>query len=177
MYFNGSVLTQLHCGGGLTASGVVQGSVMLLGGVDVLVTQNIGYKVNIPCFLVQGGTVGTAELVRGDFLGGGNLAGVFLDQVFDGLDANPFALGRVEESVLVAFYRDDIFAHFQVVFQGFFYFRAEIYNHFISAFSGNLDSVIFEIYILNVKTDTFRNTNTCSQQESDESEVAVLGFS
>ena len=65
MYFNGSVLTQLHCGGGLTAFGVVQGSVMLLGGVDVLVTQNIGYKVNIPCFLVQGGTVGTAELVMG----------------------------------------------------------------------------------------------------------------
>jgi len=72
--------------------------------------------------------------------------------------------------------RRNILPDFQIFLQRFFYFRTKVYNHFISAFSGNLDSVIFEIYILNVKTDTFRNTNTCSQQESDESEVAVLGF-
>ena len=46
--------------------------------------------------------------MRGDFLGGGNLAGVFLDQVFNGLDTNSFALGRVEESVFVAFYRNNM---------------------------------------------------------------------
>ena len=114
--------------------------------------------------------------MRGDFLGGGNLAGVFFNQVFNGLDPNSFALGRVEESVFVTFYRNNVLAYFQVVFQSFFYFGTEIYNHFISAFSSNLDSIIFEIYVFYVKTYTFRNTNTCSEQESNESEVTVFGF-
>ena len=43
----------------------------------------------------------------------------------------------------------------QIIFQSFFHFRTEIHDHFISPFSGDFDSIVFEIHILNVQTYTF----------------------
>ena len=81
---------------------------MLLSSIDILMTQNIRYKVNITGFLVQGSTIGAAKLMRGDLLGGCDLPGIFFNQILDGLNTDPAALGRIEESVLVACQRSNI---------------------------------------------------------------------
>lgn len=75
---------------------------MFLGRIYVLVAKNICNKVNITCFLIQGRTVGAAELVRCDLFGGRDLLGIFLDKILNRLDTDTAALGRVEESVFLA---------------------------------------------------------------------------
>ena len=48
-----SFFPQTDGSGRLTPSGVVQSGVMLLGSIYIPVPQNVRYKVNIACFLVQ----------------------------------------------------------------------------------------------------------------------------
>ena len=43
---------------------------MLLSSIDILMSQNVRYKVNIARFLVQCGTIGASKLMRRDFLSG-----------------------------------------------------------------------------------------------------------
>ena len=149
---------------------------MFLGRIYVLVAKNICNKVNITCFLIQGRTVGAAELVRCDLFGGRDLLGIFLDKILNRLDTDTAALGRVEESVFMAFQRNDILADFQITFQSFFYLRSEIYNHFISTFSGDLYSVILKIHIFNIKSHTFRNSDTGSEKQSHDRQIAFFVF-
>ena len=158
------ILAQLNCLRRLASSGIVDCCIVFLGRIYVLVAKNICNKVNITCFLIQGRTVGAAELVRCDLFGGRDLLGIFLDKILDRLDTDTAALGRVEESVFMAFQRNDILADFQITLQSFFYLRSEIYNHFISTFSGDLYSVILKIHIFNIKSHTFRNSDTGSEK-------------
>ena len=72
--------------------------------------------------------------------------------------------------------RSNILPDFQIFLQCFFYFRAKVYHHFISAFSGNFDSVVFEIYIFNIQPDTFRYSDPGTKKESDNSKISVLRF-
>ena len=149
---------------------------MLLGSIDILMTQNIRYKVNITGFLVQGSTIGAAKLMRGDLFCSCDLPGIFFNQILDSLNTDPAALGRIEESVLMACQRRNILPDFQIFLQRFFYFRTKVYNHFISAFSGNFDSIVFEVYILNIQSDTFRYSDPGTKKESNNSKISVLRF-
>ena len=63
---------------------------------------------------------------------------------------------------------------FQIIFQSLFHLCTEVDNHFISSFSQNPDAIIFEIYITYIQSHQFGNTNTCSEQESNHGNVAVL---
>ena len=124
--------------------------------------QNIGYKVNIARFLVQCSTIGASKLMRGDFLSSCDLSGIFFDHILNSLHTNSFALGRIEESVLMAGKGSDSFTDLQVSFECFFYFRPKIDNHFISTFSGDLDSIVLKIYIFNIQSNTFGYTDSGS---------------
>ena len=72
--------------------------------------------------------------------------------------------------------RRNILPDFQIFLQRFFYFRTKVYNHFISAFPGNFDSIVFEVYILNIQSDTFRYSDPGTKKESNNSKISVLRF-
>ena len=63
-----SFLPQLHLIPGTSAAFILQSSIVLLGRIDVGVSEHIGHQIDIAGFPVQAGTVGTAMLVRGDYL-------------------------------------------------------------------------------------------------------------
>lgn len=65
-------------GGSLSAAAVIHGSVMLFRGVDIRMSQHICHKIDIARFLIKGGAIGTSQFVRRNFLGSGNLRGIFL---------------------------------------------------------------------------------------------------
>ena len=111
-----------------------------------------------------------------DFFGGRDGTCIFFYQIFNSLNTNSFSLGRVEESVFMTRYRNNILTNFQVLFQSFFYLISKVYNHFISTFSGDFNSIIFEINIFNVKSHTFRYTYSCAEQESNNSKIAFFCF-
>ena len=96
-----SVLAKTYRLGRLTPSSIIQSRIMLLSSIDILMTQNIRYKVNITGFLVQGSTIGAAKLMRGDLFCSCDLPGIFFNQILDSLNTDPAALGRIEESVLM----------------------------------------------------------------------------
>ena len=81
---------------------------MLPGGIYVLMSQHIGYQVDIARFLIQSGSVSTAELVRRNFLQGRHLTGIFLHQIFHRAYTDSAALGGAEESALGAFLRNNM---------------------------------------------------------------------
>ena len=114
-------------------------------------SQNVRYKVNIARFLVQCGTIGASKLMRRNFLGRRNLSGIFFYHILNRLYAHTFALGRIEESVLMTGKGSDSLTDLQVSFECFFYLRPKINNHFISTFSGDFDSIILKIYIFNIQ--------------------------
>ena len=60
------ILTQYNGFCSLPAPLVVHGGIMLSGGIDVFVTQDVCNKINIAGFLVQTGAIGTSELTGGD---------------------------------------------------------------------------------------------------------------
>ena len=114
--------------------------------------------------------------MRCDLFCGCDLPGIFFNQIFNCLDTDPAALCRIEESVLMACQRGDIFPDFQILFECFFHLWSKIYNHFISAFSGNFNSVIFEIHIFNIQSDTFGYTDSGTKKESYDCKISVLCF-
>ena len=69
-----------------------------------------------------------------------------------------------------------VFTHSNIFLQSFFYFRTKINNHFISAFTCYLYSIVFKIYIFNIKSNTLRNTNSCTKQKSNDCQITFLGF-
>ena len=70
--------------------------IMLPGGIYVLMSQHIGYQVDIARFLIQSGSVSTAELVRRNFLQGCHLTGIFLHHISTALTLIRRVLGGVE---------------------------------------------------------------------------------
>ena len=147
---------------------------MLLGSIDILMSKNIRYKINIAGFLIKRCAICTSQLVRRDLFGSCDLSGIFFHQILDSLDTDPATLGRIEECMLMAGQRCNIFPHFQIFFQSFFYLRTKINDHLISTFSCDLDPVIFEIHILNIQSDTFRHTNSRTKEKSNNSKISVL---
>ena len=69
---------------------------MLLGSIDILMSQNICYKINITGFLVQGSTIGAAKLMRGDLFCSCDLPGIFFNQILDSLNTDPAAFLKKE---------------------------------------------------------------------------------
>ena len=112
----------------------------------------------------------------GDFLGCSNCPCIFFYKVFYSLDTNAFSLSRVEESVFMSGYRSNSLPNCQVLAQSPFHFRTEVYNHFIAAFSGDLDTIIFKINILHIQSYTFRYTYSCAKQESNNSQIPFFCF-
>ena len=94
---------------------------MLLGSIDILMSKNIRYKINIAGFLIKRCAICTSQLVRRDLFGSCDLSGIFFHQILDSLDTDPATLGRIEECMLMAGQRCNIFPHFQIFFQSFFY--------------------------------------------------------
>ena len=114
--------------------------------------------------------------MRGDLFCSCDLSGIFFNQILDSLNTDPATLGRIEESVLMACQRCNILPDFQIFLQRFFYFRTKVYNHFISTFPGNFDSIVFEIYILNIQSDAFGYSDPGTKKESNNSKISVLRF-
>ena len=128
---------------------------MLLRRVDVLVPEHISYKVNIAGFLIKCRAIGASQLVRCDFFGRRDLAGVLFYHIFHSLYTNPFPLSRVEESMLMSGHRCDRSAVFQIIEQRLLDLIAEINHHFRSALAHDPDCIIFKINILHIQSDTF----------------------
>ena len=149
---------------------------MLLSSIDILMSQNVRYKVNIARFLVQCGTIGASKLMWCNFLGRRNLSGIFFYHILNSLHANSFALGRIEESVLMTGKGSDSLTDLQVSFECFFYLKPKINNHFISTFSGDFDSIILKIYIFNIQPDTFGNTDSGSKKQCNDCQIAFFCF-
>lgn len=99
MYYGGAILgyclyiAQLHSAGCLSAPVFIDGSIVLLGCIDILVTEYICHKVNISGLFIKRRAIRTPKLVGGDFLIWSHLPGVFPDHIFDGLNAHTPALG------------------------------------------------------------------------------------
>ena len=147
---------------------------MLLCRIDILVAQNICYEIDIPCFLVQSGAVCAAELVRRDLLGSRDLPCILFNHVFHSLHAHPVPLGRVEESVLLTFLRDDRFPLLDPVLKSLFDFTAEIYDRFRSPLADDLNTIVSKIDITDIKSDTFTDTYPRSEKQGDDRQVADL---
>ena len=96
----GLVFTQAYCRSSPTASLVVHGCIMLFGGIDVFVSQNICNQIDITGFLIKGSTISASKLMRCNFLGSGNLGCIFFYQIFHSLDANTFPLSGEKEGEL-----------------------------------------------------------------------------
>ena len=77
------------------------------------------------------------------FLVGGNLAGVFLIRFSTAWTPIRLPLDRVEESVFVTFYRNNVLAYFQVVFRAFSTSGPKYTTISFPPFSSNLDSIYF----------------------------------
>lgn len=58
---------QLHGTGNAPAIFLRNGGIMAFCGVDVFVSENVGYNVNITRFVIQSRAVRTAKFVRRDF--------------------------------------------------------------------------------------------------------------
>ena len=112
--------------------------------------------------------------MRRDLFGSCDLTRIFFDKILNCLHTDPTTLCRVEESVLMTFQRNDIFTDFNITLQCFLNLRTKVYNHFIPTFSGDLNSIVFEIHILNIKPHTFRNSNSGSKQESNDCQITLL---
>ena len=69
---------------------------MLLGSIDILMSKNIRYKINIAGFLIKRCAICTSQLVRRDLFGSCDLSGIFFHQILDSLDTDPATLGRIE---------------------------------------------------------------------------------
>ena len=69
----------------------------------------------------------------------------------------------------------DIFSFFKIGEKCFQHFVAEINNDFIAAFSKNFNTIIFQINIFDIQTDTFGNTDTCSEKKGHKSQITDFG--
>ena len=65
---------------------------MFSGGIDILMSQNIGDEIDVSGFFVEVGTVGTAQLMRSDMLDSSDKFRILSYQVFYGSHPNPFLL-------------------------------------------------------------------------------------
>ena len=95
---------------------------MFFGGVYIGMSENICYKIDIACFPVQIGAIGTAQFVRGDLFERCDDMSVFFNQVFYRADIHAFALHGKEECLLASFFRNDSKAFIKIVLKCIFYF-------------------------------------------------------
>ena len=58
------------------------GGIILCGGINVLMTQEICNKADVAGFLIKGGSVSAAELMGGDMLSGNGFLCKFFDYIF-----------------------------------------------------------------------------------------------
>ena len=64
---------------------ILNGRVIINGGIDVFMAQNVGYQADIAGFPIKSGPIGAAELVRRNFLIGNCDPGIFLYKLFNSL--------------------------------------------------------------------------------------------
>ena len=84
-------------------------------------------------------------------------------EIFDGTDGNTLILHRQKERIFMSGHRDDFCALSHIVTKGFFHLIAEIYNSPVTAFSLHNNTTVIKIHILDIKADTFGNTDTGSE--------------
>ena len=75
---------------------------MLPGRIDILVSQNIGNKVDITCFLIKCRAICAAELMGSNFLVRSYFPRLFFNHILDSLYAHALSLSGEEEGVLVS---------------------------------------------------------------------------
>ena len=137
---------------------------MLLRRIHILVPQHIRHQINIPCLLIQCGSVCAAQLMRRNLLGSCDLTGVLLHKVLNGLHPDPFPLSRIKQRMLMPGQRRDPFPHLQVPLERVSNLLAKVNSHLVAALSCHRDSVILKIDVLNIQSDTFRHTDSGSQK-------------
>src|SRR5699024_5267408 len=110
-----------------------------------------------------------------DLLIWSHLTGIFLDHILDSLYAHTFFLGREKKGIFMAWKRESSLAcRIHIGLEGIFDFLAEIDDHFISAFPSYLDTIIFEIHILYIKSYTFGYTDTCPEKKGQDCKITVF---
>ena len=72
--------------------------------------------------------------------------------------------------------RDNMLPFLKICLKGFLYLVPEIYNGLIAALSSDQETVIPEVYILNIKPHTFGYTKASSQQKSKQRKIPDLRF-
>ncbi len=149
---------------------------MLSGGINVLVSQDICHQINISGFPVQIGTEGAAKLVWRDFLEGGHIAGVFLDQIFHSTNGDAAILKGEKQRIFMTLQRNDQFPFLEISQERFPGFMRKLNDRIVSAFSVDSQTIVVKIQILQIDSHTFRNTNTGAQKQGDQCHVTKFGF-
>ena len=100
---------QFHGTGNAPAIFLRNGGIVAFCGVDVFVSENVGYNVNITRFVIQSRAVRTAKFVRRDFLQRRYRFAVFFYQKLNGAYIDSLVLHGKEQGVFV-------FRNFRIVF-------------------------------------------------------------
>ena len=96
-----SVLAKTYRLGRLTPSGIIQSRIMLLSSIDILMTQNIRYKVNITGFFIESSTVGASQFMWCDLFVRSDFTGIFFNHILDCLDTHTFSLSGEKKCIFM----------------------------------------------------------------------------
>ena len=152
------------------------GSVVLPSCIDIFVSQHIRDQVDIPGLPVKPGPVRAAKFMGRDLFQGRYDTAVFSDQVLHSPDCDPPVLQGKKKRVLMTVFRDHGHPLLHVILQGAGYFPAKIYDRLITAFTMDFQGPVFEINILQVQADAFRNTDPGAQQKGQQGSIPYLRF-
>ena len=92
----------MHLGNRCSLSILIHGSIVLPGGIYVLMAKSICHQIDVLCFLVKIRTKGAAQLMRRDFLYGCDKRRVLFDQALYGAGREAGVLQGNEQGVLMA---------------------------------------------------------------------------
>ena len=112
--------------------------------------------------------------MRGDFFQPGHKRSIFLDKLLHGADRNPSVLNGKKKRFFVAGKRHNMLSFFQIGQESRFYFLTEIDNVLIAAFSTNFNPHIVKIHVLNIQSNTFWNTYSCTKQKRKQRQIPYL---
>lgn len=144
---------------------------MLLCRIYIRVTENVCYKVNISCFMIQGRAIGGPQFVWCDMLIGTDCRSIFLNQNLNGTNTDPLLLRGEEEGGRVAFRSLDLFTLIYISIQCFFNFVRKIYFLDLSAFSIDHDRSVSVVYICQIKAYKLRYTNSGTKKQRQNCQI------
>ena len=136
---------------------------MFPSGIDIAVSQHIRNQVDIAGLLVQGGAIGTAQLVGRNFLKSSNPGCIFFYKVFHGTHRHAPILQGEEEGVFMSLRREHMFPLFQIIQQGRPHLFTEIDDRLLTSLAQDSDPVHIKVYILDIQSHTLRHSDSCPQ--------------